>query len=549
MRKTVALGFILVACCLALAAPKITSIIVGFDDGSDQQLAAAVTTQPATAPTTQPFNDGAFLGINLESLRDYDRQFMFIDVIKTSRRFGSSTKPFDQSATLGPDGWPTTDAGTLVMTEMKNINGVYRFFCTGRCDLTAPGTPAKVRNLTYNERTNRTSAEVVVTAPQDKSITFALAFKNTTGGVRDIKLLRPGYEDDARIFTNEFLLALKPFAAIRFMDYLRTNNSQVTRWDERCKPTAPQYTGTNGGPIEWAIQLGNLTGKDIWLNVPALADDDYVTQLGALVREKLKPQLHCYVEYSNEVWNGQFKQFKQNLELAKAEVAAGEKTLNDNGADQNQFYWARKRVAKRSVQIKQLVGDDPRFRVVLASQVAYAPPGAMIKQQLEYIAKYHGEPAKFIYAIASAPYFAPGRDETDPAKKKWYTQRADVSVDGICERLLARTATSANDNVKAFHALARKYGVKSFAYEGGLDLQQFSNAVDIKIKSQYDPRAGLAVEDYLNHWYRGGGDALFYFTLSSKYSKTGYWGLTEDVRDLTTPKYQGAARVGESLAH
>ena len=52
-----------------------------------------------------------------------------------------------------------------------------------------------------------------------------------------------------------------------------------------------------------------------------------------------------------------------------------------------------------------MIGDDPRFRMILASQVAYAPPpGGMIKQQLEYIEKHHGPPAKFIYAIASAPY-------------------------------------------------------------------------------------------------------------------------------------------------
>src|SRR5688500_9008712 len=145
--------------------------------------------------------------------------------------------------------------------------------------------------------------------------------------------------------------------------------------------------------------------------------------------------------------------------------------------------------------------------------------------QLEYIEKHHGKPADFLYAVACAPYFAPGKDETDPAKKKWYTQREDVTVDSICERLLARTATSGNDNVKAFHKLARKYGLKSVAYEGGLDLQQFANAVDIKIASQYDQRAGLAIEDYLNHWYKGGGDALFYFNLSGKYSKWGYWGL------------------------
>jgi hypothetical protein len=265
------------------------------------------------------------------------------------------------------------------------------------------------------------------------------------------------------------------------------------------------------------------------------------------VREKLRPDLHCYVEYSNEVWNGQFKQQRQNFDAAKREVAAGDTTLTNNGADRNEHYWGFKRVAKRSVEVKKLLGDDPRFRVILASQVAYAPPGGMIKMQLEYIEKHHGPPANFIYAVACAPYFAPGRDETDPARKKWYTQRADVSVDGICDRLLARTATSANDNVKAFHALARKYNLKSFAYEGGLDLQQFPNALDLKIASQYDPRAGIAVEDYLNHWYRGGGDAMFFFTLSCKYTKWGYWGLTEDVRDLGTPKYQGAVRVAESL--
>jgi hypothetical protein len=40
---------------------------------------------------------------------------------------------------------------------------------------------------------------------------------------------------------------------------------------------------------------------------------------------------------------------------------------------------------------------------------------------------------------------------------------------------------------------------------------------------------------------------MFYFTLSCKYSKSGYWGLTEDVRDLLTPKYLAALRVENRL--
>src|SRR5439155_27311505 len=154
----------------------------------------------------------------------------------------------------------------------------------------------------------------------------------------------------------------------------------------------------------------------------------------------------------------------------------------------------------------------------------------------------------FFYAIAGAPYFSPGRDETDPAKKKWYTDRDDITVDGICTRLLARTDVSKNEYAQAFHALAAKYSLKTFAYEGGLDLQQSPKHVEIKTASQYDARSGMAIEDYLNHWFAGGGDAMFYFTLTSKYSKSGCWGLTEDGRDLSTPKYQAALRVAQKLA-
>ena len=551
------------------AQPAIKNVIVTFQDGTQQRVDAPApaqdaTTQPtaATQPTTQAaikMVDPAtapparriepFLGVNLEALRDYDRQFMFIDAMKTSRKFGSAKTPYDGKATIGPDGWPMDDAGTLVMTDVKNVNGVYHFFAGGKCDLSTLNSPARVQNLAYDAKRDRTYAEVVVAAESDKPITLSLAFKNTGGaGLRDIKLLRPGYDSDAQVFTGEFLLALHPFGAIRFMDYLRTNNSKVSKWAERCKPTDAQYSTEKGGPYETAIQLCNFAGKDAWLCVPALADDDFVRQLGQLVRDQLRPDLHCYFEYSNEVWNGQFQQYKQNKSAAQAEVSAGDQTLNDGGKDTNVEYWARKRIAKRAVEIKKLLGDDPRFRVILASQVGYQPAGGVLKMQLEYVEKYFGPPSQFFYAVAGAPYFSPGKDEADPAKKKWFTERDDITCDQICDRLMARTGTSANDNVKAFHALAAKYHLRTFAYEGGLDLQQFNKHLDMKIASQYDPRAGAAVEDYLNKWYSAGGDAMFYFDLSGRYTKSGYWGLTEDIRDLSAPKYQAAARVSKRLA-
>jgi hypothetical protein len=535
-----------------LKLPLVKNVIVQFADGTEQTVAA--NTPPATRPVVQPSGPpfdappGAFMGVNLEGVRDYDRAFMFINVIKSARRFGNVLRPFDGQAACDADGWPADDAGTLVMTELPNIDGIYKFSATGVCQVSAPNSPATVKNQAYDAAHNRTTADVIVAAKQPgKLVTLTLMFRGTRGGLRDIKLLRPGYPDDRQVFTGEFLLALHPFKAIRFMDFLKTNNSMLAKWADRPKITDAQYTGPNGAPYEIAIDLGNASGKDIWLNVPALADDEFITELGKLIRARLRPDLHCYIEYSNEVWNGQFKQYQQNMDLAKAEVAAGEITLNENGKDTNPYYWARKRVARRSIEIKKLLGADVRIRMVLASQLGYRPAGSMLKQQLEYVAKHFGPPADYFYAVAGAPYFSPGRDPADPAGKKWITERSDLSIDLICNQLLARADVSRNDLVTAFRDLARQYHLKSFAYEAGLDMQQFPNAVDIKCASQYDPRCGEAVEQYLGNFYAGGGDALFYYDLSGRFGKNGYWGLTEDIRDLSAPKYQAAARVSESL--
>ena len=93
--------------------------------------------------------------------------------------------------------------------------------------------------------------------------------------------------------------------------------------------------------------------------------------------------------------------------------------LNDHGIDQNEFYWAWKRVAKEDVRIKQLVGPDPRFRVILASHVSgYNPPGTILKKQSNSSHKYFGPPNQFLYAVACAPYFGCGRDENESQSHK-----------------------------------------------------------------------------------------------------------------------------------
>jgi hypothetical protein len=55
----------------------------------------------------------------------------------------------------------------------------------------------------------------------------------------------------------------------------------------------------NGVAWEETIRLCNTLGKHLWISIPHLATDDYVTKLAQLVLSTLEPHLKVYVEYSN----------------------------------------------------------------------------------------------------------------------------------------------------------------------------------------------------------------------------------------------------------
>jgi len=121
------------------------------------------------------------------------------------------------------------------------------------------------------------------------------------------------YQDGTDIWNPTFIAELKPYVNLRFMDWGGTNNSKATSWNVRRLPTdATNYEPSNNESgclaYEWMIDLCNRTDKDLWICVPHLANDDYMTNLAKLVKEKLEPGRKFYLEYSNEVWNNQFGQ-------------------------------------------------------------------------------------------------------------------------------------------------------------------------------------------------------------------------------------------------
>lgn len=471
------------------------------------------------------------LGVNLEDIQDYARSQMFVDAMKMSRvGWGQPDEPWSASVPLDADGWPTTDAGVCVITKLPNMDGTYKLSFSGKADISTVASPATIENVVYDAASQTTTADVVVRGA-GRAANLYLGFRNTNGGVRNVQLLRPGYPRGTKeVFTRPFLESLKPFGVIRLMDYLRTNMTTVSKWPGRARLSdATQATG-KGGAWEYAIQLANQAGKDLWINVPDQADDDYVRQLATLLKATLRPDRVVYVEYSNEVWNFLFEQANRNLATAKAEVAAGQSNLNYDGTT-NEYYWAWRRVAQQLIRIggifRQVYGNaalNTTVRPVLASQIG-SP--SVLRQQIEYIARVFGPPTNYIYAVAGAPYFGLGRRlSSDPT----------LTVD----RALAATEAAVGDalhGILIYDFFANHYGVRHFSYEGGPDLTG-EIASDVKLAACRDTRMGSLIARYLRGWYASGGELFMYFNLSGSYSKSGCWGLTEDI---TQPSYKTRA--------
>src|SRR5205807_5801195 len=114
--------------------------------------------------------------------------------------------------------------------------------------------------------------------------------------------------------------------------------------------------GKYGCAWEYCIELANHTGKDIWINIPVAATDEYVRQLASMLKNRLKPGLNLYVEHSNEVWNFGFPQYIYNKLAAIDEVKRGASPLNKDGSKDEEA-WAHRRHGKRLYEIARIFGE------------------------------------------------------------------------------------------------------------------------------------------------------------------------------------------------
>ena len=315
-----------------------------------------------------------------------------------------------------------------------------------------------------------------------------------------------------------FLEETSIYSCFRFMDWQKTNGSEITSWSQRRLPddkanfganTIGTSSGNPGAPglaYEWMIDLCNRQQADIWLCVPHGADDDFIKNLAALVKEKLDSELNIYIEYSNEVWN-----FRAAQDHCK-EMA---KTIGEN----NDFSGAMKYQAYRSAQIWKFFEDEfgeEKNRVINVISGQSTNSWQAENQHLSSLFNEDFNPTGvFPEAYGIAPYFGGnGLDGADP--QVWSKMRTDIFE----HRHNKPDTDSRLQDVKEQFAVAQKFGVDLIAYEGGQHLG--TNA----LAPNKDPRMYPLYIDYLNaiNPYL---ELFCHYTHAGNFSNGGCWGAKQ----------------------
>jgi hypothetical protein len=516
-------------CLIALAGVCCVLVVVAR---SSSQVPPGGSPSPSGAGTTVHRS----FGQNLESLTYYGRGLVFADAMLQAQNFYQGADA---------NGNPTVDQAPIIFTNCTpSFAGTYKFVCNGQPTLKGNASYVTVANQAYNAATDTTTADLVLNAAAIQAAPqLAVAIGNVgPGKVRNVAVWRPGSNVGVDRFYGPFVKLLAPFDTIRFMDFLATNNSTQVNWSDRPQPTDRNFT-IKGGCYEDALGLCKVAGKAPWLCVPCQANADYLNHLITLIKQNASGPV--YVEWSNEIWNSSFVQWKQGMALA----AADKSLAYDGTGDPNilLYRWMGKQAVNvgKAAMAQYGVTDIRRcpVRPILSGQ--WGNP-EVLKYALDYIATQVGPPSQYIYGVSIAPYATlsgPMYDRIRAADPTVTEQQivADWQTTG------AGNAAMTNNGTATFVAQAKQYGVHTRAYEFGFDSGQAQADVAQKTAAAHDPAIGPALTTYVNNWWASGCEGLNWFSLTSADTSNGQWGLTADTYDATTPKYQAAVAAAKAI--
>ncbi|MCC6725201.1 MAG: PKD domain-containing protein [Saprospiraceae bacterium] len=342
--------------------------------------------------------------------------------------------------------------------------------------------------------------------------------------VRNIRLLRLADEFadlDAEPFYEGFLDKIKPFKALRFMDWGRTNGNPAVHWEDRSSLTHFTYAVPTGVPYEMMVKLANQLKKDVWLCVPHAADSNYVAQMAALFRDQLDPGLTIYLEYSNEVWNWIFAQAHYNADNAPSNLNYGRAMAIRAG--QTFRIWHEVFGAEKS-RVKRVLGLQAGYNYINEQILSQLDPDDWdLASPASYLGLDHSDTGNPVLNASSTP-----ADIIENARNAWAGFRPYVFQDYNNIKLLGKGIINYEGGQ---HFVGNVFGIP-YPYQQAM------------WDAQYSPEIHALYGDMLDT-IRSWGSRLFgNFSLAGpQESIYGSWGVLNDI-DIqppyleTAPKYQ-----------
>ena len=331
----------------------------------------------------------------------------------------------------------------------------------------------------------------------------------------------------------QFLEELKIYSCLRFMDWMKTNsverewergNKFHKSWESRTKPTDNVQRPM---AYEWMIDLCNRTGCNMWITVPHVVDDDYVRNLAKLIKKELNPELQCFVEWSNETWNGSFTQAKYVND--RGQKIPESKLEGFKFGKSNVFYTGQVYHAVRTLEVHRIFADV--FGPAERNRLVLVMGGSTGHAFYEH---------SHLYAVNN-PELNPGGIRPDAYALAPYIGH-DVKPDDpeAFEKLMGPVMEKKIEQVAKISALMKANGIEMVCYEGG---QHIRHTLDGAVAFQKRPEMYDLYMKYLSELSR-------YMTHFSHYTHTGgSWGAKEYIGepDEQAPKYRALREWSEKI--
>lgn len=509
-------------------------------------------------------NETSALGVNLQQVSYYTSEQPFLDVFKTGGGWITHADIVwdtneEKLLDLDSTGWPRslnvadpsgaqkfTSLGVLLFRDMPaTANGFYPagqyvVLFNGEGKLTYSGDARLVASSKGRD-------VISVQKPSAGGIEIRIIATNPRNYIRDIRVVKAENEvalKAGQIFNPKFLDILHNFRALRFMQWFNTNETSEASWTNRAHVSDAFWGTSKGVPLEVAIQLANAVSADAWLNIPVAADDDYMSQMGALVSAQLHEGQRVYVELSNEVWNGIYP---ANAYSIKQGMITFPRAPNKYYAG---WEWYGMRVAQMADIWFGVFGVNFSSRVTVVMSGQSSNPTVLAEELStpDWVGAGHAPAARHhVGATAIAPYF--GGLPSEDCLREWVRQ-PDGGLEAFFQSLYSQNDPSIPPegfigsivkDIQANLKVSSQFKLPLMAYEGGQSFEGFpkyqngSQVVDLFVAANRDVRMKAAYDAYLRTWKSNGGTLFMQFIDTYRPNQYGEWGALESLMQTVTP--------------